>query len=122
MQLTSIPILNDLQASCPEVAKIKANDKPKGATFSEVEFEGTKLLCEVTDAARPRPFVPLPLRDQIMNSLHSMDHLGWKSSVKRIAHDYYWPSLKNDVKTYVKICVACNKVKANTKTVADGEF
>ena len=92
------------------------------SVFEEVDFDGTKLLCEVTHRERPRPYVPLPLRDQVMASLHAMDHLGWKPSVKRIAHEYYWPTLRNDVKTYVKVCVACMKVKANSKSVADGVF
>ena len=71
---------------------------------------------------QPRPYVPLPLRDQVMTSLHAMDHLGWKSSVKRVANEYYWPTLKNDVKLYVQLCVPCNKTKQNKQSVGLGEF
>ena len=114
MQLVSLQVLQDLQESCPEVTKIKNNDKPKNTIFEEVDLDGIKVWCEVTNP-QPRPYVPFPLRDQIMTSLHSLDHLGWKSSVKRIATDYYWPTLRNDVKDFVKMCVACNRAKANTK-------
>ena len=55
-------------------------------------------------------------------SLHNLDHVGIKSSQTRIGAEYYWPSLKADVKKYVKCCNTCNKVKAGKKLVNTGDF
>ena len=99
-QLTSLSALQDLQSSCPEVKKIKSGDKPKSATFSMEQIDGHELLCEMS-STNPRPFVPKPLRLDIMTSLHSMDHLGIKSTLARVASEYYWPSVNGDVKSFV---------------------
>ena len=72
---------------------------PKNTQFRDVEIDGIKIFCEVS-AKEPRPYIPEPLRHQLMSSLHSMDHIGWKPSLKRIAGEYYWPSVKNDVKVF----------------------
>ena len=57
-----------------------------------------------------------------MASLHSMDHLGIKSTLARVAEEYYWPSIKGDVKSFVKSCNACMKVKSGKKLVNTGQF
>ena len=57
-----------------------------------------------------------------MNSLHGLDHVGIKASTERIATEYYWPSLKNDVKLFCKKCVPCKKVKEGGKLVNTGDF
>ena len=41
---------------------------------------------------------------------------------KRVAEDFYWPSLKEDVKVFVKTCTACSRVKANKKQANIGQF
>ena len=80
LQLMSLDTLVDLQANDPEVAKIREGDKPKGALFSQEVIEGRSLLCEVTTAGRPRPYVPQALRQQTMSSLHNFDHKGIKTT------------------------------------------
>ena len=57
-----------------------------------------------------------------MTSQHNLDHLGIKSSINRIASEYYWPALKHDVKRFVKICNPCMKVKQSKKLVNTGKF
>ena len=57
-----------------------------------------------------------------MTSQHNLDHLGIKASTARIAAEYYWPTLKNDVKLYVKTCNPCMKVKQSRKLVNTGSF
>ena len=56
-----------------------------------------------------------------MTALH-FDHLGIKSTTKRVAEDFYWPSLKGDVKLFVKKCNTCPKVKSNKKQATTGKF
>ena len=69
----------------------------------------------------PRPYVPQPLRQQLMVGLH-FDHLGIKSTLARVASEFYWPSLKHDVKRFVKCCIPCNKVRGGKKLVTTGDF
>ena len=52
----------------------------------------------------------------------AFDHLGIKSMTRRVAEDFYWPSLKNDVRTFVQACDPCAKVKANNKQANLGKF
>ena len=56
-----------------------------------------------------------------MTSLHH-DHLGIKTTLSRVAGEYYWPQLKGDIKVFVKTCVPCNRVKQNKKLVNTGDF
>ena len=57
-----------------------------------------------------------------MYSLHNWDHLGIKATLRRIAGEYYWPAINSDVKSYVKCCLPCNKVKQGKTLVNTGEF
>lgn len=41
---------------------------------------------------------------------------------RRVAEDFYWPSLKQDVQTFVKTCNTCQKVKSNKKQANIGQF
>ena len=112
-QLTSLSTIAELQGSCPEIELIRGGDKPKNTSFADKVVDGQSVFCEVTSGIRP--YILEPLRQQVMRSLHALDHVGIKSSIKRIADEYYWPALKHDVKKSVKICDTCMKVKAGKK-------
>ena len=101
LQIMSISALHDLQAECPDIKKILSGDKPKNTSFDYVEIDGKSIFCEIT--SHPRPYVPYPLRQHLISSLH-FDHLGIKSMIKRVAGEFYWPSLQNDVKLFGKTC------------------
>ena len=116
----SIEALKALQEDCVEINKIRSGDRPKFTKFEDAEIDGTSLLCEVS-SFKPRPYVPPELRSQVMTGLH-FDHLGIKSTTKRVAEDFYWPSLKGDVENFVKNCNTCSKVKANKKQANTGKF
>ena len=120
-QLLSLPLLRDLQASCEEIKRIQSGDKPKSAEFGEVEIDGVNLFCETSSKLGNRPYVPQELRHQIMESLH-FDHLGIDATTKRIATHYYWPTMKADIKLFVKICNTCKKIKPGKKNVNTGTF
>ena len=101
-QVASLSALADLQESCDEIKLIKSGDKPKQTSFDTVYINGHKIFCEVT--SRNRPYEPREMRMQILHSLHQMDHLGEKATVDRVAFEYYWPSMKQDIKNFVKKC------------------
>ena len=111
----------DLQEEDLEIKKIISGDGPKNTSFDYVELDQRKVFCE-NSSASTWPYVPEQLRKQIIQSLHSLDHIGISPSIKRIANEYYWPSLKHDVKDYVKKCVPCCKTKQGTKLVNTGAF
>ena len=113
-QLMSLTALQDVQKECPEIERIRSGDQPKSAIFGDRMIDGINLFCELT-SDRPRPYVPAKCRGEVMTSLH-FDHLGIKSMTKRVAEDFYWPSLKGDIKVFVKKCPACSRVKAPTSS------
>ena len=47
-QLVSLDVLQDLQATDPEVKRIRSGEQPRSATFSQVEIEGRSLFCETS--------------------------------------------------------------------------
>ena len=121
-QPLSVHFIRDLQNDCPDIKKIKSGDKPKNTTFGTRNFDGLPLFCEVSSEEGPRPYVPALLREQITNSLHSLDHLAIKATIRRVGEKYYWPSMKKDIEEFVKCCVPCLKVRPNKKLVNTGSF
>lgn len=119
LQVACLPSIQDIQKTCPEIKKILSGDKPKNTSFGYVKVEGLEVFCEIS--SDPRVYVPQLMRDQIMKALH-FDHLGERSTLHRIAEEYYWPSLKHDVKRFCKQCVPCQKVKPNKRLVNTGSF
>ena len=83
-------------------------------------MDGQDIFCE-TSSTKPRPYIPKELRSQLIASLH-FDHLGIKPTLARVSGEYYWPSLKHEVKKYVKCCDSCNKVRPANKLVNTGTF
>ena len=120
-QLLSLDALRELQDLCPEIKRIKSGDKPKNTTFKTEVIDGKPVFCEMS-SSKARPYVPEPLRHQIIASLHNLDHLGQKSSKRRVSDEFYWPSMKKDIDLYVKCCNPCKKVKPATKLTNTGEF
>ena len=101
---------------------INKGDKPKNTSFKKIKFDEIELVCEVSsESNKPRPYVPLEAREEAIKSLH-FDHLGIDPTTKRIANQYYWPTLKADVKLHVKTCDTCKKVKPNKKLAETGKF
>ena len=94
MQVMSMPVLKELQENCEEIKKIRGGNLPRNTTFNNRVIDNMEIFCETTSG--DRPYVPKPLRQQIILAQHSLDHVGITPTVKRIASDYYWPSLKND--------------------------
>ena len=92
-------------------------DLKRGITL----IDNRSIFCEVTSKQGPRPYVPEPLRDQILHSLH-FDHLGTKAMVKRVSNQYFWPTMKSDIQLFNKICRPCLKVKPGKKLATTGTF
>jgi hypothetical protein len=66
--------------------------------------------------AKDKVAVPLAVRDRILEEAHDMKsagHLGITKTVKRIAEQYWWPGLRDDVTEWVNSCDACQRNKAS---------
>ena len=59
--------------------------------------------------------------DDIFPKISSIE-IQTKSTLARVGAEFFWPSIKNDVKIFCKTCVPCQKVKAGKKQVNVGEF
>ena len=64
-----------------------------------------------------RVFTPNSLIDKILSEYHDDPmggHLGIERTYKRIAQNFYWPSMKNDIKLWIKGCQICAEQKKAT--------
>ena len=83
-----------------------------------VEISGQELYCEIS-SSEPRPLVPKQCRDLIVNLSHHQDHPNGKETLRRVAKDYYWPSMKTDIEGFCKTCHPCQVAKQSS-TVKPG--
>ena len=74
-----------------------------------------ELYCD-TSTGKPRPYVPSPLRSQVLNSLHSLSHPGIKATAKLISQRFVWPAIKRDCHTWAQTCQPCQHFKVSCHT------
>ncbi len=61
------------------------------------------------------PYVPKVIRSELISRHHDdplAGHFGRKKTRELIARKYYWPTLRRDVKAYIKGCDVCLASKA----------
>lgn len=85
--------------------------------LKDIPASKLKLWCDVGSGIS-RPWVPLPLRRPVFNTLHGLAHPGIRATRKLIAARYFWPNMNKDANSWAKECVACqkSKVQRHTKT------
>ena len=67
---------------------------------------------------KARLAVPKAYRNEILELCHNSllaGHLGTNKTYKRIQHEYYWPKLTKDVRTWINTCIDCSIKKGNPK-------
>ena len=67
-----------------------------------------------TDKVIWQAVVPLCLGRKVLKYSHDIKasgHLGIKKTLSKIRQGYYWPGLKNDVRSYIGGCEKCAKRK-----------
>lgn len=108
----------------PEIARQQPNDPEineyQSRLKSYVVNDNLNLLCDVS-TPYPRPYIPLNLRKDIFNSLHSMCHSGVKSSLKLIKLRFFWPNMDKNIRQWCRECLECqqSKVIKHTKSPID---
>ena len=123
LQGISLDALASLQ-KCEEIEKVKQGQHPSTVNFETVNYQnsGIELFCETSSNKGPRPYIPKSLTAQIIQSIHVLDHKGIENNKARIASQYFWPSLKQDIKTFIQNCHTCKLVKPNKKLASTGTF
>ncbi|KAF9661627.1 hypothetical protein SADUNF_Sadunf19G0088500 [Salix dunnii] len=86
--------------------------------------ESLKALSDVVLSSKAsqsspsqRVVVPLALRDQLLHEFHDSKvagHSGVLRTFKRLAQQFYWPSMHKHVKAYIQHCITCQKTKSET--------
>lgn len=71
-----------------------------------------------TSTGRHRPFVPLVLRRQVFDSLHSLAHPGIKGPQKRLYEHYVWPRMNINVRLSERFCLCCQRTKTGCHATA----
>ena len=75
------------------------------------------VLCKNRVVIPPRSQIP----DQQLREFHDSPlggHSGMLQTYKRIAQQFYWPSMYRKVHEYVSSCDVCQQVKASTLSPA----
>jgi len=56
-----------------------------------------------------RLYVPLQLRQEVINEYHNKDHLGVDKTYDAIKSKYFWPRLYKELSEYINNCVTCQQ-------------
>ena len=64
----------------------------------------------------PRPILPLCLRRQAFDSIHSLHHPGIRATYQLLHIRYVWPKMRRDSKRWVLECVQCQQHKVSRHT------
>ena len=84
--------------------KMIGNDKFKVWIYESHNFD--KLI-----------YIPNSKANLIIGAYHGLCHAGYKATVRMISNKFYWPSLKADVREFVKLCEKCQLVKKKRKNI-----
>ena len=55
--------------------------------------------------------MPLTLRKTIFDAFHTLSHPGPKVTLRLINHQYVWPNMTRDIKSWCKQCTQCQQCK-----------
>merc|ERR1712015_140512 len=111
MDSLKVPNLAKAQEACPMVTAHLKGLMPRSVKVAKVPINGIDIVCEVSDPAKPRPLIPERQRSAIVQLAHHLDHPGVKETTKRVACDYYWPAMRDEITQFVRSCHPCQMAK-----------
>ena len=107
----SLPAIAKAQQTCPYVKQHRQGYAPRNTVLKYVLIAGTLLYCEVSDPSNPCPFLLSSKRSLVLNLVHHLDHPGIRKTTRRAALDYYWPSMRKNIKEFCRACHSCQAGK-----------
>ncbi|XP_035739379.1 uncharacterized protein LOC118449202 [Vespa mandarinia] len=69
-----------------------------------------EVYCDIS-TGQPKPFLTKSYRKSAFNSIHNLSHTGMKATIKLLRQKYVWPTIKKDVKQWIKECIVCRNSK-----------
>ena len=84
--------------------KVRLNERPFFRVRQHLTTQDGLLLLGT------RCYIPLPLRKDVFDSCHEL-HTGIHSTLNRIKLTSWWPTLGKDVRSWVRNCPACSKLR-----------
>jgi len=72
-----------------------------------------KMLPTLSETEFSQIVVPKPLRAKILKLAHDIPgavHLGMIKTKKRLEQHFYWLSMSEDIKLYIRACDACQRL------------
>lgn len=106
---------NDLalsQQNDPEIVKYLNNESSLRLQKLKVPGSNVEIYCDVSTPSH-RPFITVPFRKQLFDSLHNLSHPGANASAKLIADRFVWPGVRKDCREWSRHCLACQRSKVN---------
>lgn len=107
-----LEVLAEAQNSDPELKHLLAHETALRIKRLSIPGSRTQLYCDVSTPSA-RPFIPTPLRKQVFDGLHSLNHPGANASIKLVAERYVWPQMRKDCREWSRTCLACQRCKVN---------
>jgi len=90
-----------------------ARQKSSHPVVNECPFFRVRHQLTIEDGIlrlRTKCYIPLPLRKDVFDSCHEL-HTGIHSTANRILLTSWWPTLGKDVRSWVRNCPACSKLR-----------
>ena len=88
--------LEQAQANDPELKEILKSDAT-ALCLKKTYFPGfdVSLYCDSSNET-VRPYIPMPLRRAVFDSLHGLSHPGVRATQKLVTKRFVWPSINKD--------------------------
>lgn len=104
--------LAESQTADPELSELLHQGSSLVLKKVQVPGERLSVYCDVSTTP-PRPFVPIMLRKQVFDSLHSLSHPGVSASAKLVADRFVWPGIRKDCREWARACLECQRSKVS---------
>ena len=111
--LSMLELIKSVQLDDPFCQKLRASD----AQGTRTQDAGWTLDSEGIASFQSKVYVPndAAVRDELLKKHHDdplAGHFGVTKTLELLQRKYYWNSMRNDVKTHIKTCDICQRLKS----------
>jgi hypothetical protein len=88
----------------------------------QIPVTTVSIYCD-TSAGKTLPYVPVPLRPQVFQSIHDLSLPDTKVTARLVAPRFMWQGMQKDCRTWAGACQACEGSRVSHHTVIPvGDF
>ncbi|XP_065052942.1 uncharacterized protein LOC135682132 [Rhopilema esculentum] len=108
-------VLAKAQQDDPELPRLRSSSLQ--LKEFPLPFSAGTIPCDTT-TTQPRPYVPLPYRRLIFETLHCFAHPGISATRHLVSQRYVWPGMNKDIRNWTRSCIPRqqSKITHHTKT------